>query len=213
MEICAHPLMLFLSPSVDIQYALTRFGNTTICGISGFNYPTILMRLVAAKGTGGLISPEFTIPQMVSIRNGIVATMKIAEQHFVSSRILFEFALNNGALEPGSSIDLPVIAPHSAVYYNDAGFAVAIAAEGLVHSVISYHCKSELFIFPFISQEYEDEYPLGQQDLFFDFSGTAVWHLSGSARLSTGFKLTYGNYPFGGQWHLMPTIDFMKWIE
>jgi len=213
MEIEAHPLMLFFSPSVDLKYKLTRFGDINISGISGFNYPTILMRLITKKGTGGFISPEFTIPQMISIRNGVVGTYRISEQHFISGRVLFEFAINNNALEPGTSIDLPLIAPHSAVYYNDAGFSFAIAGEGTVYSFISYHCKSELLIFPFISQEYKDEYPLGQQSFFVDFSGTAVWRLSETAIISTGFKLTYGDYPFGGQWHLLPTIDFKKWLD
>jgi hypothetical protein len=99
------------------------------------------------------------------------------------------------------------------VYYNTAGFDLALATEGPVLSFLSYHCKSEIFLFPFVSQKYKDEYPLGQQKLFVDFSGTVVWHLAPTARLGTGCKLTYGDYPFGGQWHLMPTIDFVKWIE
>jgi hypothetical protein len=212
-EVSAHPLMLFVSPSVDFQYALSHSGNFSFAGISSFNYPTMLMRMVAKKGTGGFISPEFNIPQMISIRNGIVGTLKLGEQQFINGRFLFEFALKSGALDPGSSIDLPVIAPHSAVYYHDAGFALALAAEGRAYSWISYHCKSEIFLFPFISEEYKEEYPLGQEHFFVDISGTLVWHLSRSAILATGCKLTYGDYPFGGQWHLLPTIDFKKWIE
>lgn len=32
-------------------------------------------------------------------------------------------------------------------------------------------------------------------------------------KLGVGGKLSYGTYPFGTQWHLIPFIDFVKYIE
>jgi len=90
---------------------------------------------------------------------------------------------------------------------------MAFSAEGMIQSWLSYHGKAEIYACPFVSRAYKDEYPLGSQSFFSHVTATAVWHLTGTALLSTGCKLTYGNYPFGSQWHLMPTIDFLKWIE
>ena len=213
VEISAHPVIFFLSPSVDVKYTLMTSDQYSVAGVSGISYPTLLMRLVAAKGIGGFISPEFTIPHMFSVRSGVVATLPLGEQHFISGSVLFECALNNSSLEPGSSIDLPLIAPRDAIYYKNAGFTAAVASEGENSAIFDYHMKIELFLFPFPSKRYDNEYTLGQQDIFSETTGNILWKITETSRLSPGFKLTYGDYPFGGQWHLFPVIDFVKWIE
>jgi hypothetical protein len=73
--------------------------------------------------------------------------------------------------------------------------------------------KVEAFVFPFTAKKYDSEYTLGHQNLFLETTGNILWSITETARLSPGFKLTYGDYPFGGQWHMFPVIDFIKRIE
>jgi hypothetical protein len=212
LDISAHPIMLFLSPSVELKYHFDKKQDIMISSYHGINYPTILLSVIARKGTGGVISPEFDIPQMVAVRNGIMATTTLGSDNYLTGRLGFEFAINNSVLEPGTSVDLPVIAPRSAVYYNNVGFNLAISNEGRISSIFNYLLKCEVFAFPFISEKVKREYEDGHNSLFFELTGNLVWKISGSSAITPGFKLCYGDYPFGTKWHLLPSIDFTKWI-
>lgn len=213
INLSAHPLMLFLSPSVELKHGLFKNEKLTVSGLHELNYPTILLRLLSAKGTGGFISPEFNIPHMLSLRNSVAGTMEISSEQYFSALVGFEFAVNNSKLDTRTSIDLPIVSPRSAVYYNNFGFNIAFAMEGRVSDDFNYLSKIELFAFPFVSEKVKVEYDLGHQDIFLEFTGVFIWKMTKTAYLTPGLKLTYGAYPFGTQWHLFPVVDFVKWIE
>jgi hypothetical protein len=217
IEISAHPIMLFLSPSIELKYCFAdrkiNADNIAVASYHGINYPTILMSLVAMKGTGGIISPEFDIPHMFAIRNGLMFTKKLQEFGYLSGRFGIEFALNTRSLDAGTSVDLPMIASRSAIYYNNVGFDIALSNEGSISKKFDYAIKVESFVYPFVSDRVKREYTDGSMSFFFEFGGSILWNITETAKLAPGFKLTYGDYPFGGQWHLLPSIDFIKWIE
>lgn len=213
LGIVVHPLMFLVSPSADLKYNFYKEGDLFISSFHGFNYPTLLLNLIKNKGTGGVISPEFDIPHTFSIRNGLLATYKLTDNHFISGALSFEFALNNGDLEPGTSVDLPVILPRTMVYYKNAGFDFKIISEGKLISDFDYHLKSDLYIFPFEDDEYDYEYQRTSNSIFWEFTGTGFWNITETFKLGVGGMLCYGTYPFGTQWHLIPYLDFVKYIE
>jgi len=212
-SIILHPLMFLLSPSADLKYNFYKEADLVISSFHGFNYPTLVLNLIKNKGTGGVISPEFDIPHTFSIRNAVIATYKISAEHYLSAGLGFEFALNNGDLKPGTSVDLPVILPRTMVYYKNAGFDFKIISEGKLISDFDYHLKSDLFIFPFEDDEYDYEYQSTSNSVFWEFTGTGFWNISETFKLGVGGMLCYGTYPFGTQWHLIPYLDFVKYIE
>lgn len=212
LTISAHPIMLFVSPSIDLKYNILENEKYSISTIHGANCPTLLLNLVKTKGTGGFISPEFEIPFMLSIRNGIIGTYQYAPNHILTGTILFEFALFNCSLEPGTSIDLPIISPRSAVYYKNAGFDLTLSAEGKICSKFDYAGKAELFLFPFKNEKNDIEYGKTANSIFSEFSGLVFWNITPSFKLGAGARLYYGYYPFGEQWHLLPLLDFVKYV-
>lgn len=213
LTLSAHPIMLFLSPSIDLKYYIMKDKDYSVSLIHGVNCPTLLLNLVKSKGTGGFISPEFEIPFMLSIRNGIIATYKYTANHRLTGMIMFEFALFNSSLEPGTSIDLPIISPRSAVYDKNAGFDFALSTEGKIWSTFDYACKAEQFLFPFENTKYDSEYDKGTNQYFTELSGLVFWNITPSFKLGAGARLSYGNYPFGEQWHLLPILDFVKYVD
>ncbi|MEI6091058.1 MAG: hypothetical protein WCR42_11440 [bacterium] len=212
LTISAHPIMLFVSPSIDLKYNFMKNEKYSISTIHGATCPTLLLNLVKTKGTGGFISPEFEIPFMLSIRNGIIGTYKYAPNHILSGSFVFEFALFNSSLDPGTSIDIPLISPRSAVYYRNAGFDLALSAEGKICNKFDYAGKAELFLFPFSNERYNSEYDKTTNSLFSEFSGMIFWNINKSIKLGAGARLCYGYYPYGEQWHLLPLLDFVKYV-
>ena len=53
---------------------------------------------------------------------------------------------------------------------------------------------------------------LPEEDIFFEHKLLCNYQFSTKYTLSTGYKLTYGNYPYGEQWDIFPLIDLSwKW--
>lgn len=213
LSIVGHPIMLFLSPSLSLKYNLFKKNNLSISSIHGFNYPTLLMNMVKTKGTGGFISPEFSIPHLFSIRNSIISTIAFEEKLFLNGSIGIDIALNNSKLEPGTSIDLPIILPRSMVYYKNIGFILNIGVEGSLSRNFQFQCESEIFIFPIEDDKYDYEYQETSNSFFAEISSNVFWNITNTFSLGAGTRLCFGNYPFGSQWHLLPFIDFVKYIE
>ena len=208
-----HPILFFVAPSIDIKYNFYENDNIIISSVHSITYPTLLLYLIKNKGTGGIISPEFEIPHMFSIANGLVTTYKLSDYHWISGSVSLAFALNNNRLEPGTSIDLPVILPRTMVYYKNLGLFVNFISEGKVSSVFDYHLASELSLFPLEDDEFDYEYQESSNNIFWELTGTGFIKFSKTFKLGVGGILCYGTYPFGSQWHLLPCIDFVKIIE
>jgi len=212
ITLIAHPLWVFLSPDISLKWNLSKNSTTVISLMHGLSCPTPILSLISRKGTGGVISPEFDIPFMLAIKNGILANYHFYDNHVFSAGLAIEFALFNDKLEPGSSIDLPVIAPRFNVFYRNPGIEFNIGVEGKLYKKFDYYTKTELFLFPFQNKNFKEEY--GNTNGFFgELTGMAFWNISKKFKLGLGGRLCYGSYPFGTQWHLLPAIDFVKYTK
>jgi hypothetical protein len=51
-----------------------------------------------------------------------------------------------------------------------------------------------------------------EEGFAFEHKNLLTWALSGRTDIQVGYKLIYGEYPFGGQWHLLPLLDILwRW--
>ena len=210
LTIRLHPLWIFMAPSIDVKWQWKKSEKRSVSFVHGISSPTPGMSLFAMEGTGGLISPEFDIPFMLSVRNGMISTWKLKNEHRVTSELGVEFALLNDKLQPGSSIDLPIISPRNAVYYKNFGIDAGLTAEGKILGRIDYYSKVQGFIFPAETSEYEQEYGKTGK-IFGEATALIFWNISKKCKFGLGTKLCYGEYPFGNQWHLLPFFDFVRY--
>ena len=51
---------------------------------------------------------------------------------------------------------------------------------------------------------------LPEEDIFLEHKLLWNYQFSNKYTLSTGYKMTYGNYPYGNQWDFFPLID-LSW--
>ncbi len=199
LELSAHPLMFFLMPQVKIKVGWGEFSGFRLATEHGIFYPTQFMRLVATKGTGGLISPEFTIPQMFAISNRFLASYKPFKKAVLTAHAGITFAVKFGPLDKRTTIDLPVIYPRLAVFYNEPEFDAGVDFRGQFIPRFGWLFNVENFIICGTRNNY-----------FLENKGVLAYtSKKETLRIEAGYKLCFGKYPAGPQWHLLPVIDLI----
>lgn len=199
LELSAHPIMFFLMPQVKLKVGWGEYSGFRLATEHGIFYPTQAMRLVAAKGTGGLISPEFSIPQMFAVSNRFLASWGPFRNALLTAHAGIAFSVKFGPLDPQSTIDLPVIYPRLAVFYNQPEFDIGLDFRGKFIPRFGWLFSLENFILCGTRQNY-----------FMENKGVLVYtSKKESLRIEAGYKLCFGKYPAGPQWHLLPVIDLV----
>ena len=199
LELSAHPLMFFLMPQVKLKAGWGQYAGFTLATEHGIFYPTQAMRLVATKGTGGLISPEFTIPQMFAVSNRFLVSYSPFKKALLTAHAGIAFAIKFGPLDPATTIDLPVIYPRLAVFYNEPEFDAGIDFRGQFIPRLGWLFNVENFIVCGTKQNY-----------FMENKGVLAYtSKKETLRIEAGCKLCFGKYPAGPQWHLLPVLDLV----
>ena len=197
LELSAHPLMFFLMPQVSLKVNWGGDAGFMLATEHGIFYPTLFMRLVAAKGTGGLISPEFSIPQMAAISNRILVSYRPFGKALLTAHAGISFALESARPDPASTIDLPVIYPRLAVFYNQPEADAGLDFRGYFIPRFGWLLNGENFFVRGTKRNY-----------FFENKGVLVYTSKReNLRVEAGYKLCFGRYPYGEQWHLLPVVD------
>jgi len=201
LEFSVHPLLFFVMPNFDVKWAHGEMGGFKIASVHGITYPSLLMKLMAKEGIGGFISPEFDIPHIFSFQNDLLASRQVFGKHLVTVKLAFNFAFKSGPLDSDTTIDLPVVYIRSGVYYHDYGFRLGADLKGPLSGRWSYVVDSDFFYYPTADSDINSA---------FEHKGLVYWNKSGSFQLCFGYLLSYCEYPFGTQWHLLPLVD-LQW--
>ena len=200
MELGFHPLLVFLSPDIELKWKQIETPGYTLSSFHSINYPSLLMRTVQIEGAGGFISREFDMPDMFAFQNGVMLSKELRKGHHLTGKALFEFSVHSSPPDERSTVDLPIVFPRSAVYYKDYGFIAGASFEGRLFGRFAYLATSDAYFFP-----------KGGLDFFSESSLCLIWQTGRRFMLLGGAELTFGEYPFGTQWHLLPVLDF-RWF-
>lgn len=200
LELGFHPILMFLSPDIEFKWKQMESERFTLSSFHSINYASPLLRTVRMEGAGGFVSPEFDIPHLFAFQNGVMISKVLRNRHYVTGKALFEFALRSKAPDERSTIDLPIVYPRSAVYYKGYGFITGVSLEGRLYKRFSYVFATDAYFFPRDGLLFFSEQQLG-----------LIWRTGKKFLLMGGGELTYGEYPYGPQWHLFPVLDF-RWF-
>lgn len=200
VELGFHPLLILLSPDIEVKWKQIEKPRYTLSSFHSVNYVSPLLRTVQMEGAGGFVSPEFDMPEMFAFQNGALFSMELQKGHHLTGKALFEFSVHSAPPDERSTIDLPIVFPRSAVYYKGYGFIAGAAVEGRLFRQFAYLATSDAYFFP-----------KGGLDFFSESSLCLIWQTGKRFMLLGGAELTFGEYPFGSQWHLLPVVDF-RWF-
>ncbi len=199
LEFSTHPLLFFVMPNFDMKWAHGEVAGFKLTTAHGITYPSLLMNLVAREGIGGMISPEFDIPPILSFQNAVLASRELVNGHLFTGKLALNLAAAFDNLDSRTTIDLPVFYPRMGVYYNDFGFRVGADMKGPLFRRFNYVIDGELFYYPTAEADVNSA---------FEHKGLIYWNKSNKFQICAGYLLSFGEYPFGTQWHLLPLIDF-----
>lgn len=205
-EVSAYKLLSVKMPNISYTKLRWRKFEWNISTAHSLYYPTpFLQWLQSPLGMelGGpdmfaLISPEFEIPQMVSVWNSVTAVKEIKQDVHFAGSVELGLSMGAGDLAKESTVDLPFIYQRLAVYYSDAVIKMGSAVHAKISKHWGYLVKGDVFLMPGAPGE-----------LAFENTSQIEWMRHSGFRVLCGFKLTYGEYPFGSQAHIFPAIDLV----
>ena len=151
---------------------------------------------------GGIIASDPTIPQiphMISSRNEVILSRRLDRSTLVTGKAGVALAVKMGELDLRSTIDLPLVFPRLSVFYNGYGLNAGLDILRKMTERIDYLIDADVFLSP------------GSEQAFaFEHKGLFIWNKSSRFQVTVGYKLVFGEYPFGTQWHLFPAFD-LQW--
>ena len=164
-----------------------------------FFIPTPLLNIVKKEGMGGFVSPEFeNFPFMISIKNEleiIFSNQNIKNKDFISTNIGFTFGLSASKIDARTTIDLPLIYPRLLCFYNKGIFNLGLRSnKKLFNNFYLFSDINFLSTPPFTAQLTK----------FIEHKSLLIWEKSEKIQIQVGYKLVYGEYPFGDMLHLLP---------
>jgi hypothetical protein len=199
MEVFTNVLMLPFIPSAGLKYAHVTWNDFKIASEHSLSVPTPFLNFVSRSGIGGLISPEYTFPFILSVNNSILGTRGITPSLMLTVKAGFVFALRTDKPDPQSTIDLPVFYPRMAHYYEGASIRLGSYVKGSLSEKWFFEEGVQLFL---ITRP--------ENNFFFENTGTLMWAVGKSFRIRGGYILAYGEYPYENpKWQLWPTLDFI----
>ena len=203
LEISAHPLTVLVMPQVKLKVGWGAWSGFRLATEHAVFYPTVFMQLASAKGAGGLISPEFDIPQMFAVINRFLVSYPPFGKALITAGAGVTFAVKFGPLDPRTTIDLPIIYPRLAVFYNQPEFDAGLDFRGKFTARFGWVFNVENFLVCGTAQKY-----------FMENKGVLVYTSRREIlRIEAGYKLCFGQYPAGPQWHLLPALDVVFGIH
>ena len=204
-EVSFFKLTVLLMPGVTVKQRWGQCNNWTISTSHSLYYPTPLLKTMAKDGIGGMISPEFEIPHLLSLWNMVLASKPLPQNKILTTKVGFALAFGGTDLSKESTIDLPLVYHRLAVYYNGWLLRFGSDLNGQIGKKLSYLIDGDYILIP------------GMKGYFtLEHKGMLSWKKSSTFLISIGYKLTYGLYPDGypnnniTRFHVIPLLD-LQW--
>ncbi len=199
-EFSTHPILFFLMPNVEYKHLWMKTETSAFSIKHSLYYPTPLLKTISKKGIGGIISPEFEIPQMISIWNSFIYSFELSENKLITTYASLALSFSNKTIDERTTIDLPLVYHRMLVYYyNNYLLSFGTSLDGEISEKLNYSIDADLFFAP----SAENNYSIEQSVLI-------GYQFSNKLKASVGYKFIFADYPFGKQKNIFPLID-LSW--
>jgi hypothetical protein len=198
IELGSHVLLMPVLPNAGVKFALGSINGFQLATEHSISYPTLFLNLVSFKGTGGLISPQFNFPWIITLSNSLLASTRIGSSSLLTADAGFVLALRGSKPDYRSSIDIPFIYQRMAHYYEGVSARAGISLKGTIVKNLYFEEGVKIFL---ITRSLDNT--------FIENSGSVMWSSRRSLRLKAGYLLSWGKYPFGNHLQLWPAVDLI----
>ena len=198
LEIEIHPLWAIISPHIAVKKDLLELGRWSLAVRQSVAYPTILMRTLARGGIGGIMPPDSTIPHIVSSDTRLLATKDYSRKASVTMRMQLHVAPRLGDSD-FPHIPVPVVYPRLAAYQGAATLGVGTFMRCEMTEGLEIHTDTQLWFMAGNQANWAAEQWVSLR-----------WFAGKKFSVDAGLVATVGAYPYGTQWHAVPTFN-LNW--
>ena len=196
LEVAVHPLLFALIPNVSVKRLWWQTDKLFFASQHIVTFPSPLLKTLARKGSGGILPEESIVKPIVALNTKLLFTWLYNEKNMVTFEAGVKLAASNKNLDL-PTIDLPLVFPRTAAYYERYALSFAVVTEGSLYKQWEYIANARAFVLP---------YDVGKWAL--EQSTKVRWvKPSGKMAIEGGYILTYGDYPFGKQLNILPVVD------
>jgi hypothetical protein len=195
-ELRSNALLMPVLPNAGVKFSLRSEKGLLLASEHLVSFPTVFLNLVSFKGTGGLISPQYSFPFIITLSNSLLATTPIGSSSLLTADAGFVLALRGSKPDYRSSIDIPFIYQRMAHYYEGISVRIGISFKGTILKNLFFEEAARMFLIT-----------RSQDNIFIENSGALLLSSKGSLRLKGGYLLSWGKYPFGNHLQLWPAFD------
>ena len=213
LEWSVHPISFLIIPNVQVKKYWGRSDFGMVSTRHSLVYPTPLLRKLRLKGfgnstladmdVGGIISGDPDISEIpvafFSSRNEVLITRHLGNGMQLTGKFGMALAIASGDWDKRTTVDLPLVYPRIAVLYNGYGLNVGADLIRALTKRLQYLLDVDVQLLPG-----------SESDFFLEHKSLFLWSGNDRIRISLGYKIVYGHYPFGIQWHLFPLFD-VQW--
>ena len=209
-DIQIQPIAFFWAPGAMAKKELWSEGDHQIAMSMGGLYPTPLLNTLARAGIGGVLAPDIEIPKLPKLKLMGHYTWQ-PNQHAMTVWQRIDVVPMAGQYDedevieaggfPYTSIDAPLAYPRTAVLRSGLALQTGVVFHGSFAARWQYEWKSGFWILPTLDDHrwaYEEQMMLR----FLPKPNRA---------LQLGTICTITEFPYGLQWHLLPTLD-ARWF-
>ena len=196
-ELDFHPLWAILAPHISIKQQLQEKDGWRFAVRQSISYPTHLLRFFSKAGIAGIIPPDVAIPHIVGSDTSLLATRDLNDNHQFTGwfRVKAGFGIGESTYH---TIDAPLVYPRTAVLQNGIGAEIGVRFAGSLIKDLGYRVDVEGWWLPTAEGSFFQENYL-----------YATWQPSSRFSAQVGCITSYGQFPYGDNWHIMPGFDLM----
>ena len=196
LEVSIYPILFLIKPNVQVKKFHGEFNDIGLASRYSFDYPTQLLKLIQREGKFGILSkdPDIgEIPHLIVFQGEWLMTKKLTELSITGK---LGMSMCPGCeLDKRHLVDLPLAYPRMAIYHYGIAANSGVDLDYNVTENSSLKIDLDLLFLP-------------EVNIFIEHKLLCNYQFSTKYTLSTGYKLTYGNYPYGNQLDIFPLIDF-----
>ncbi|NLP10766.1 hypothetical protein GX408_10265 [bacterium] len=196
VEISTHPLWFLILPNASLKWSHGTLCGWQILSQHGFFCPTWMLRLIRREGIGGILSPEFEIPFLLGLNHRVYFRKVVCKRLTAAWSLGLGVGLKTAALDERTTIDLPVVYPRMNVFYHGYNWTTSLNLQGPARRRWSWSLDNQALVCP-----------TARAGFAYEMKGLLYWQPTPSFQIRFGYLLSYAEYPFGSQWHLLPLLD------
>jgi len=211
-ELQVHPGWFFVSPHAAIKQDIFELASWNVGVRQSVSYPTLLLRGLARSGIGGMLAADAAVPHIIASDTQLLFTKSASKDYDLTFWGELSLAVGIGEND-WPTIDSPLGYYQTAVYQNIFGLNAGMRVTGRVFGQMHFKTDLSAALIPLAGTPWSDS----DSEASGIPDATGTWTLTESTSLlyrfnegvqaQAGFIFRYGDYPYGRNWHLLPTID------